>query len=143
MPSSDYNLESGRFLSEVSKGGRQWRATQGVTIAPTKAFYPCLQDSKRECALLKGVKPRTVSVGKVVSLATSVPTQQPKGAPAQTSAVPAQHSSNQQTAAVQPETPSSSNSLNNYEQQLTSIRGDFERRLSEFQNHLHKDAIGS
>ncbi|KAF5636994.1 uncharacterized protein FTJAE_5827 [Fusarium tjaetaba] len=114
----------------------------GLRINPTTAFYPCLQDSKREYALIKGVKPR-----KVAPHATSVPAQHFGGAPTESSAVPAQQSSNQQTAATtaaaQPDTPSSSNPLNNYEEQLTSIRGDFERRLSEFQNQLHKDAIRS
>ncbi|KAF9772579.1 hypothetical protein IL306_009708 [Fusarium sp. DS 682] len=132
---------------------RRFQDYWGIDIHPTRAFYPRLQDSERELALIKGRKAAYKPASKVprkkftASHASSTVTTQSVVDTAQVSKVTIQESNNEQasttTNTAQPETPSNSNALNNYEEQLTSIRGDFERRLSEFQNQLHKDATGS
>ncbi|KAG5758803.1 hypothetical protein H9Q72_013067 [Fusarium xylarioides] len=133
--------------SGLKKICRSFLQFWGVHITPKEAFYPRLENPRREYALIMGRHPRDDSVGKAASPATPTTTKQSSMVSAQSSTVTSQQSSDQQVtntaAAAQPEAPSSSNSLNNYEEQLTTIRGDFERRLSEFQNQLHKDAIGS
>ncbi|KAF4344175.1 hypothetical protein FBEOM_1853 [Fusarium beomiforme] len=126
---------------------RHW----GVQIDMHKPFYPRLEDSERELPLILGHKPDHVKLTHLDEPEESY-ISEPSFTSSIFSVVDLPHSSDVDDSksdisaaadmnnVTEPESTSNGHVLQNYEDQLSIIRNDFEQRFTEFQTQLKNDA---
>ncbi|KAF5235385.1 hypothetical protein FANTH_11724 [Fusarium anthophilum] len=164
--SNEYSLTRRDFFHEISTGDSQWRSTQaifpstdalgivcedisrhwGVRISVHEPFYPRLRDSEREMDLIMGKNPRPREPvvrpsQSQYSPAVFTPTQD--GSLEIKDQKDSIQVANDTTHTSQPVPTSASDTLRNYDEELASIRSEFEQRLAKFQAQIQEDGAES